>query len=89
MSLSGRLYNKKTGKLTPKPVRAIENGAQTPTCGLVVVSLTTRTSVGTPGQKTPVICMHALVPITQYLLPRDFVMQSRKRTVFYGDYPRS
>ena len=67
---------------TDSSVCADENGAQTPACGPEVVLLTTLTRAGTPGQKTQVLCMHTLVPSTQYLLPRDSVLQSRKLAVF-------
>ena len=70
------------GKLTPKLVCANENGAQTPACGLEVVCLSNMTRAGTPSQKTLVLCLHTLVPITQYLLPRDSVLQSRKLADF-------
>ncbi len=69
-------------KNTDSSVCADENGAQTPACGPEVVLLTTLKRAGTPGQKTPVLCLHTLVPSMQYLLPRDSDLKSRKQVVF-------
>ncbi len=68
-SISLKLHRRQRvggGRLTPKPVRANENGAQTPACGPVVVRLTTRTRAGTMPENPSFL--HAY-PRPQYAVP--------------------